>query len=139
MMVELRLAKLELNSSGLAYEPPKMPERSLGGAIFLVAIEDYCNPDEEIHETAKKFLYPTRAKWQDHFFWAVSLVEGLTPAWLRGALDRSRSTWDQQRAARMARRPLRQKLPMKRKANERKTSVEREQAAVVVRGDRVAV
>jgi hypothetical protein len=34
---------------------------------------------------------------------------------------------------------LRQKLRMKRTANERKTSVEREQAAVVVRGDRVAV
>jgi hypothetical protein len=139
MMVELRLAKLELNSSGLAYEPPKMPERNLGGAIFLVAIEDYCNPDEEIHATAKKFLYPTRANWQDHFFWAVSLVEGLNPAWLRDALDRSRSTWDRQRAARKARRPLRHKLRMKRTANERKTSVEREQAAVVVRGDRVAV
>jgi hypothetical protein len=138
-MVELWLAKLELNSSGLAYEPPKLRERNLGGAILLVAIEDYCNPDEEIHETARKFLYPTRANWQDHFFWAVSLAEGLDPGWLRDALDRSRQTWDEQRAARLARIASRPRLRMKRKAYERKTSVERVQAAVVVRSDRVAV
>jgi len=139
MTAELRLAKLELFSTGLAYEPPKLRERNLGGAIFLVAIDDYRNTDEEIHETAKKFLYPTRANWQGHFDWAVSLTEGLDPGWLRDALDRSRSIWDEQRAAQLAMIASRPKLRMKRKANERKTSVERVQTAVAVRSDRVAV
>ena len=27
------------------------------------------------------------AEWQDHYDWAVALLEGLNPAWLRDALD----------------------------------------------------
>src|SRR5271165_7360973 len=115
MTAELRLAKLELFSSGLPYEPPKLVERNLGGAIFLVAIDDYRSTDEEIHEDARDFLYPPTADWQDHFDWAVSLADGLNPAWVRDALDRCRYTWDQQRADRLARKPSRRKLRMERK------------------------
>jgi hypothetical protein len=138
-MAELRWVKLEQFSMGLAYEAPKELERNLGFAIFLVAIEDYCSPDEEIHEDARNFLYPPTAEWQDQFDWAVSLADELNPDWLRDVLDRCRWSWDQRRAERLARKSRRHRLRMGRKANERKASVEREETAVVVRGDRVAV
>jgi hypothetical protein len=138
MTAELRLAKLELSSSGVAYQPPKLRLRNLGGAIFLVAIEDYRSTDAEIHQDAKAFLYPTTADWQDHFDWAVALADGMNPEWLRDALDRCRSEWDKQRAARLG-RPSRRQLIAKRKANELKTRMERCEATAVVRSGRVAV
>ena len=139
MMFEPRCAKLELFSTGLGYEGPKQQERSLGFAIFVVATEDYCSTDPEVHADARDFLFPPTADWQNHFDWACSLAGGLNPGWLRDALDRYRISWDQQRADRLARIGLRQSLRRGKKANERKTSVEREETAVAVRSDRVAV
>jgi hypothetical protein len=136
MMAELRLAKLELLSTGTAHQPGTPRQRNLGGAIFLVAIDDYRSLDEEIHQSAKRFLYPTTAAWQDHFDWAVALADGLNPGWLRDALDRSRGNWDRQRAARIrSRGPSSRQLRMRRKANELK----RCKTEVAVRMDGVAV
>jgi hypothetical protein len=138
-MAELRWVKLECYSMGLLYEPPKQPDHNLGFAIFVVAIEDYCRPGAEIHADARDFLFPPTAEWQDQFDWAVSLAEGLNPGWLRSELDRCRGTWDVQRNDHLASKSRRQRLRMGRKANERKTSVEPEQTAIAVRGDRLAV
>ena len=139
MMFEPRWVKVELFSAGLGYEAPKEMERSLGFAIFVVATEDYGSIDPEIHADARDFLFPPTADWKTQFDWAVSLAEGLNPGWLRNALNRSRFSWDQERADRLARISLRQSLRKRRKANGRKTSVVRKETAVVVRGDRVAV
>jgi hypothetical protein len=139
MMFEPRWVKVELFSAGLGYEAPKEMERSLGFAIFVVATEDYGSIDPEIHADARDFLFPPTADWKNQFDWAVSLAEGLNPGWLRDALNRSRFSWDQERADRLARISLRQSLRKRRKANGRKTSVVRKETAVVVRGDRVAV
>ena len=139
MMFEPRWVKVELFSTGLGYEGPKEMERSLGFAIFVVATEDYGSIDPEIHADARDFLFPPTADWKNQFDWAVSLAEGLNPGWLRDALNRSRFSWDQERADRLARISLRQSLRKRRKANGRKTSVVRKETAVVVRGDRVAV
>jgi hypothetical protein len=134
-----RRDRLELVYTGLPYERPTLKERNLGGAIFLVAIDDYCSIDDEIHQDARDFLFPTTADWQDVFDWAVSLSDELDAGWLRSALNRSRFSWDVQRAERLVVMAERKRLRKERKANERKASVEREQAAIVVRGDRVAV
>jgi hypothetical protein len=139
MMFEPRCAKLELFSTGLGYEGPKEQERSLGFAIFVVATEDYGSIDPEIHADARDFLFPPSADWQSQFDWACSLADGLNPSWLRGALNRCRSSWDQQRTDRLARISLRQSLRKRRKANGGKANVVRKETAVVVRGDRVAV
>jgi hypothetical protein len=138
-MVEPQWSKSELFSKGLGYQPAIEPERSLGFAIFVVAAADYCSIDEEVHADARDFLFPRTADWQNQFDWAVSLADGLNSGWLRDALDRYRISWDRQRADRLARIGLRQSLRRGKKANERKTSVEREETAVAVRSDRVAV
>jgi hypothetical protein len=101
MTTELRMARTELNSTGTLYKPAQPPMRNLGSAIFLAAIEDYRSACDELHESAERFLYPRRAAWQHQYDWAVSLAEGLDPAWLRDALDRLRDKWDGQRFARM--------------------------------------
>jgi hypothetical protein len=139
MTTVLGLDESELFSRGLAYERPKLKDRNLGGAIFLVAIDDYSNIDDEVHQDARDFLYPVTSDWQDQFDWAVSLADELDPGWLRSALDRSRFSWDVQRAERLAAIAERKRLRKERTANERKASMEQKQAAVVVRGDRVAV
>jgi hypothetical protein len=61
MTTVLGLEESELFSRGLAYERPKLKDRNLGGAIFLVAIDDYSNIDEEIHQDARDFCIPSRA------------------------------------------------------------------------------
>lgn len=99
-MTQLRQAKLELFSTGTMFPAAQPTQRNLGGAIFLVAIDDYRSIDDEIHQTAKEFLFPQTAEWQEHFDWAVSLTEGLNGEWLRSELDRTRAKWNQQRAAR---------------------------------------
>ncbi len=80
---------------------PAPPKRNLGNAILLAAIEDYRSLHHEMHQSAKLFLFPKTPEWQNHFEWVVSLAEGVNPAWLRDALDRAKSKWDQQRFARM--------------------------------------
>ena len=90
---EMELAETEIDG-GDDYRPSQPKKRSLGGAIFLVAIEDYRSPDEQEHKSAEQFLYPRTRQWQEHYDWAVALTEGLNPAWLRDALDRSRRKWD---------------------------------------------
>jgi hypothetical protein len=116
-MTELRIAKLELFSTG-RLNPPVTPQlRNLGGAILLVAIEDYRSLDEEIHKNAKAFLYPATARCREHFEWAVSMAEGVDAAWLRDALDRSQRKWDRQRTLRMGERgQTRTQLMVRRKA-----------------------
>jgi hypothetical protein len=100
MTTKLRLAKLELFSTGIAYQRRQPRMRNLGGAIFWVAILDYRSLDQEAHEDAAKFLYPKTAEWQGQFDWALALTDGMNSAWLRDALDRFRSQWDRQRALR---------------------------------------
>ena len=100
MTTKLRLAKLELFSTGIAKERTQPCMRNLGGAIFWLAILDYRSLNQEAHEDAKQFLYPQTAEWQSHYDWVVTLAEGLNPAWLRCALNRSRGKWDRQRALR---------------------------------------
>jgi hypothetical protein len=118
-MSQLRVAKLELFSTGTMFPPAAPKQRNLGGAIFLVAIDDYRSIDDEIHQTAKAFLFPRTVEWQDHFDWAVSMTEGLNATWLRGELDRTRAKWDKLRAGRMrAHGRTRTQLMTRRKAYE---------------------
>ena len=100
MTDEMKLAKTDID--GAMNQPSQLKKRSLGGAIFLAAIADYCSTDEEEHKSAEQFLYPQTRQWQEHYDWAVALAEGLNPAWLRDALDRFRGKWDGKRAQRMA-------------------------------------
>jgi hypothetical protein len=82
--------------------------RNLGSAIFLAAIQDYRSLDKDRHEDAERFLYPKTPDSQDHYDWAVGLIKGLDPAWLRSSLDRFKGRWDGQRIARMSpARPIR--------------------------------
>ena len=96
----------ELYSTSPAYPPAPPRMRNLGSAIFLAAVADYCSLDQEAHDHAELFLYPQTQDWQDHYDWAVALLEGLNPEWLRESLDQSRLKWDEQRCARMRGRPL---------------------------------
>ena len=101
----------ELYSTGPAYPPTQPKMRNLGSAILLAAIADYRSLDQEAHEHAELFLYPQTQDWQDHYDWAVSLLEGVNPEWLRDSLDQSRLKWDAERSARMrATRPSRKNL-----------------------------
>ena len=100
MTTKLRLAKIELFSTGIAYQRQKPYMRNLGGAIFWAAILDYRGRDQEAHEDAAKFLYPKTPEWQSQYDWALALTDGMNSAWLRDALDRCKSQWDRQRALR---------------------------------------
>jgi hypothetical protein len=137
-----RRNRLELVYTGSLYEPTEratLKERNLGGAIFLVAIEDYCSMDDEIHKDARDFLFPATADSEHAFDWAVSLTDELDAGWLQSALKRSRFSWDVQRRERLAVIAERKRVRKERKAHERKAKMERMQAAAAVRGDRVAV
>lgn len=91
-------------SDTLQLDPHRLPQkytprvRNLGAAILLVAVQDYRCTDEEQHQDAAAFLYPSPES-QAHYDWVVSL-HGLDPAWLRERLDSSRLKWDAQRARR---------------------------------------
>lgn len=114
MASELRLARMEPNSTGTASQPPKSRMRNLGDAIFLAAVQDYRSMDEDTHQDAKEFLYPQTPEAQDQYDWAVALADGLDPAWLRNALDRFKGKWDGQRSARSTRLSRRNCQPKKR-------------------------
>jgi hypothetical protein len=103
MTTELRLTELELFSTGTAKERTQPCTRSLGGAIFWLAILDYRRLDQAIHEDAEKFLYPLTPEWQGQYEWALALTEGVNAAWLRDALDRFKGAWDRQRCSRKRR------------------------------------
>lgn len=94
---------MEFSSRAMRRKPIALKSRNLGSAIFLVAIEDYRSLRAEPHQSAAQFLYPATPEAQERYDWAMGLVEGLDPAWLRDALDRFRRTWDAQRCARMKR------------------------------------
>lgn len=83
-------------------KPSRARRRNLGIAIFLVAIQDYRRMDEQLHQDAEQFLFPVEKDWQEHYGWAMSMADGVNPAWLRDALDRSRGKWDAQRLVRKA-------------------------------------
>ena len=100
MTSELRLVRREPDLCDKRH--PKEPRiRNLGTAIFLAAIQDYRSLNEDTHKDAERFLYPQTPESQDHYDWAVGLMEGLDPAWLRNSLDRFKGRWDGQRFARM--------------------------------------
>lgn len=100
MTDEMDFVNEEASSPGSTYMPPGARRRNLGGAILLAAIGDYRSMDDEAHEDADEFLYPRTPECQEHYNWAVSVAEGLNPAWLRDALDRSKRKWDVQRLER---------------------------------------
>jgi hypothetical protein len=102
MTDEMMVAHMNIYAEGSIYQPSKMKQRSLGGAIFLAAIKDYVSTDEQDHDSAKRFLYPRTRKWQKQYDWAMALTEGVNPAWLREALDRFKDKWDKKRTERMA-------------------------------------
>jgi hypothetical protein len=102
MSNELRFVSRELVTISPTYQPVRPRMRSLGAAILLAAVQDYRCMDEDIHKDAERFLYPQTPEWQARYDWAVSLDDGLNPAWLRDLLDRSRSNWDWQRAERIS-------------------------------------
>lgn len=72
-------------------------KRNLGGAIVLAAIRDYRSRNRRVHEHAREFLYPRTAATRNHFAWVMTLAPGVDPGWLREALDRLQTKWDQQR------------------------------------------
>lgn len=100
MTDEMDFVNEEASSTGSTYMPAGARRRNLGGAILLAAIGDYRSMDDEAHEDADEFLYPRTRECQEHYDWAVSVAEGLNPAWLRDALDRSKRKWDVQRLER---------------------------------------
>lgn len=82
--------------------------RNLGAEILAAAIADYrglgYGADEEHQIHAKHFLYPPNDNWQRHLSWAMSLMTGVDPKWLRDKLDHLKPKWDKERYARMERR-----------------------------------
>ncbi len=123
MTDQMKLAHLDIYAEGPMYKRPQTKQRSLGAAIFLVAIEDYRGTDEQEYRTAERFLYPHTRRWQKHYDWALALADELNPAWLREALDRSKDKWDEQRAQRTA-RATRKELQRCLKSNTRNKSNE---------------
>jgi hypothetical protein len=120
MTRELRLVRTEPDLTKKRL-PKEARIRNLGSAIFLTAIQDYRSLNEDTHKDAERFLYPQTPDSQDHYDWAVGLMEGLDPAWLRSSLDRFKGRWDGQRFARMGpARPIRRHSKPKKKgtANE---------------------
>jgi hypothetical protein len=101
MSNELRFVSRVLVTLSPAYQPARPRIRNLGAAILLSAVQDYRSLNEDIHKDAERFLYPQTQQFQDQYAWVVSLADGLNPAWLRDALDRSRKKWDWQRSARI--------------------------------------
>ena len=101
MSNELRFVSRALVSISPTYQPATPRMRNLGAAILLSAVQDYRSLDEEIHKDAERFLYPQTPESQERYDWVVSLADGVNPAWLRDSLDRSKSKWDWQRAARI--------------------------------------
>jgi hypothetical protein len=90
--------------------------RNLGSAIFLAAIHDYRSLNEDKHKDAERFLYPKTPASQEHYDWAVGLIQGLDAAWIRSSLDRFKGRWDGQRFARMSSaRPIRSHCKPKKK------------------------
>jgi hypothetical protein len=81
--------------------------RNLGWAILLAAITDYQSLDDQQHEDAKQFLYPTTADSQDQYNWAVNLAEGMNPQWMRMLLNRRRWEWNRIRVTGKERRARR--------------------------------
>jgi hypothetical protein len=101
MRNEPRFVSRELATITPAYQPVKPRIRNLGAAILLAAVQDYRSLNEDRHKDAERFLYPQTQDYQQHYDWVVSMADGLNPAWLRDALDRSRSKWDWQRGGRI--------------------------------------
>lgn len=101
MSKQLILTQADMDGMGPAYQQSRQ-KRTLGGAIFLVAIDDYRSMDEHEHRDAARFLYPTTRQWRNQYEWALALTEGLNPTWLRDSLDRWRVKWDGQRRERKA-------------------------------------
>jgi hypothetical protein len=101
MRKQLGLVQIDIHAMGPTYQPSPQ-RRTLGGAIFLMAIDDYRSMDDYEHKDAARFLYPTTREWQNQYEWAFALTEGLNPAWLRDSLDRWRVKWDRQRRERRA-------------------------------------
>jgi hypothetical protein len=99
---QMRWADKDIYATAPIERPSQTNMRSLGGAIFLVAIQDYRSADEQEHKSAELFLYPRTREWQEQYDWAVALTEGLDPAWLREALDKCKNKWDRQRARQIA-------------------------------------
>jgi hypothetical protein len=99
---QMKWADRDVYATATIERPSQTNARSLGGAIFLVAIQDYRSADEQEHKSAERFLYPRTREWQEQYDWAVALTEGLNPAWLRDQLDRCRRKWDRQRARQIA-------------------------------------
>jgi hypothetical protein len=115
MTRELRLVRTEPDLTKKRL-PKEARIRNLGSAIFLHAIQDYRSLNEDTHKDAERFLYPQTPESQDHYDWAVGLMEGLDPAWLRSSLDRFKGRWDGQRFARMgSARPIRRPCKPKKK------------------------
>jgi hypothetical protein len=102
MSDQMRWADRSIYATATIERPSQTNTRSLGGAIFLVAIQDYRSADEQEHKSAERFLYPRTREWQEHYDWAVALTEGLNPAWLRDQLDRCKNKWDRERARQIA-------------------------------------
>jgi hypothetical protein len=74
--------------------------KSLGWCIFVAAITDFQEGEEEWHRDAERFLYPKTPGRRDRFDWAVSVADGLNKVWLRTVLDRGRSQWKREHSER---------------------------------------
>ena len=55
---EMGFAEMNIYTAATIYRPSQTNTRSLGGAIFLAAIEDYRSAEEQAHKSAELFLYP---------------------------------------------------------------------------------
>ncbi len=60
MTTKPRLAKIDLFSTGIAYQRAQPRMRNLGGAILWVAILDYRSLDREAPEDRQDFLFRKR-------------------------------------------------------------------------------
>ena len=58
---QMRWADRSIYATATIERPSQTNTRSLGGAIFLVAIQDYRSADEQEHKSAERFLYPRSA------------------------------------------------------------------------------
>jgi hypothetical protein len=116
-MLKLSTTQQELCSSRALYNLEQSPKRNLGCAILVAAIEDYQSLDEQVHASARRFLYPVTRAYREHYEWATGLAEGVNPEWLRSSLDRMKATWDRDRMERTLRAQLLRRLERERAKN----------------------
>ena len=93
----------ELDQSRLPRRAQANDGSNLGAMILRTAVEDYQRTASDLHDSARKLLFPKTDSWRRHFDWVVAIAApGVNAATMRSRLDKLRPIWDAERSQRMS-------------------------------------